>query len=110
MAGFGKVVFFFALTAAGLACFAESPEWVLKTNYTNRVNRVSEARDDLGIVRIDTGSQSNLRRGAICKVYRDKKYIGDVVVVESDKTRAVAMVTSDISVEKGDAVYITPAN
>lgn len=110
MVTFGKVLFFAAITIVSNLCFAETPEWVLKTSYLNRINRVLEVRDDLGLVRIDTGSQSNLRRGAICKVYRDKEYIGDIVIVESNKTKSVAMITSDIKIEKGDAVYITPAN
>ncbi len=110
MTSFGKVVVFGAvLTAMGIA-FAESPDWALKNSYLNRVNRVLETNERLGLIKIDTGSQSNLRRGALCKVYRGKQYIGDVVVVESKKDKSVAMITSDIKIEKGDAVYITPAN
>ena len=110
MATFGRVIFYTVVLSAIGICFAESPEWVLKTTYLNRVNKVLEVNEDLGLVRIDTGSQSNLRRGAVCKVYRGKEYIGNVVIIESEKTRAVAMITSDIKIKTGDAVYITPAN
>lgn len=109
MAIFGRVIFLLVFFTMGI-CFAESPEWVLKTTYLNRLNKVLEVNEDLGLVKIDTGTQSNLRRGAVCKVYRDKEYIGNVVVIESDKTKAVAMITSDIKIKTGDAVYITPAN
>ncbi|MBQ6534152.1 MAG: hypothetical protein IJI37_03195 [Opitutales bacterium] len=110
MANFGKVAFFSALATALGTCFAEAPEWALKTTYLNRANTVVEVREDLGLIKIGTGSQSNLRRGAVCGVYRGKNYIGDVVIVESSKDKAVAMIKSDIKIEKGDAVYITPAN
>lgn len=110
MVNFGKVLFALAVLTVGQPIFAESPEWVLKTTCLQRVNKVLEVRDDLGLVKIDTGSQSNLLTGAVCRVYRNKKHVGDVVVVDSDKTAAVAMITSDIKIEKGDAVYITPAN
>lgn len=110
MVKIGRVLFYtVVITAMGIS-FADSPEWVLKTTYLNRVNKVLEVNEDLGLVRIDTGTQSNLRRGAVCKVYRDKEYIGDVVIIESEKTKAVAMITSDIKIKTGDAVYITPAN
>ena len=110
MVNFGKVLLVCAVAAVGQSIFAESPEWVLKTTYLQRVNKVLEVRDDLGLVKIDTGSQSNLLTGAICRVYRNKQHVGDVVIVDSDKTTAVATIISDIKIEKGDAVYITPAN
>lgn len=109
MVTFGRVIFLLVIFTMGI-CFAESPEWVLKTTYLNRENKVLTVDEDLGLVRIDTGAQSNLRRGAVCRVYRDKEYIGDVVIIESEKTKAVAMITSDIKIKTGDAVYITPAN
>ena len=110
MVKFGRVLFFIVVSTASGIIFAESPEWVLKTTYLNRENKVLEVREDLGLVKIDTGLQSNLRRGALCRVYRDKEYIGDVVIIESEKTKSVAMITSDIKIKTGDAVYITPAN
>ncbi len=110
MVSFGKVIFLTLVLTFSEICFAESPEWVLKNTYLNRENNVLEVREDLGLIRIDTGSQSNLRRGAFCKVYRGKQYIGDVVIVESEKDKSVAMITSDIEIKKGDVVYITPAN
>jgi len=110
MANFGKVIFLSAALAATGMCFAESPDWVLKQLYTKRPMKVAEVYSKLGLVEIDSGSQSNLRSGAFCKIYREGKYVGDVVVVDSNKTKAVAMLTSDITVQKGDAAYITPAN
>ena len=110
MVNFGKVLFLTAAVAAAEICFAESPDWVLKDGSLGRAGRVIEVLDGFGLIKIDTGLQGNLRRGAVCRVVGKDGSVRKVVVVEADGRKSVAMVMSDIKVEKGDAVYITLAN
>lgn len=113
MTTFGKVIVFAAsLIATQIVSLAESPKWPLKTTYSTIEAKVINvtAEGNVTLVTIDTGSQSNLRIGAVCKAYRGKESVGDIVIVEATKTKCVGIVKKDAKVLKGDTVSITPAN
>lgn len=115
MARLGKLVpsILTALAAIEGIAFAAPADWLLKSNYSQRAAKVAKVSNQKGIadlITIDTGTQSNLRIGALCTVSRQDQNIAQAVVVEADRDRSVALVLNGSQVQAGDAVYITPAN
>ena len=112
MARLGKLVpsILTALVAIEGIAFAAPADWLLKSNYSQRVAKVSNQKGIADLITIDTGTQSNLRIGALCTVSRQDQNIAQAVVVEADRDRSVALVLNGSQVQAGDAVYITPAN
>lgn len=115
MARLGKLVpsILTALVAIEGIAFAAPADWLLKSNYSQRVAKVAKVSNQKGIadlITIDTGTQSNLRIGALCTVSRQDQNIAQAVVVEADRDRSVALVLNGQQIQTGDAVYITPAN
>lgn len=111
MARFGAVVFTGILMSLKLAC-ADTPDWALKDSYTAKSAIIVEVNREgiADLVKINTGSQSNLRIGAQCMVLRDGLHIGNIVIVESGKDRSVGLALDGSEIQNGDAVRITPAN
>ena len=111
MARLGAVLFIGLSLTIKLAV-ANTPDWALKDSYTAKSALIVEVNREgiADLVKINTGSQSNLRIGAQCMVLRDGLHIGDIVIVESGKDRSIGLALDGSEIQNGDAVRITPAN
>jgi len=115
MVNFGTA--FFA-SAAGIfllsvaVCSAENPDWVLKTDYMNKpvVVAAVDAAGPAQLALISSGLNGNFRIGAFCTAFRDKKPVGNMIVVDASRDKCVALALDGAAFKSGDAVYITPAN
>ena len=92
--------------------FADTPDWALKGSYVYKTAKVTEVNKDgiADLIKIDTGSESNLRIGAHCKILRDGLHVGDIVIVEADRNKSIGLALDGSVIQNGDAVRITPAN
>lgn len=92
---------------------AESPNWTYRGEASTEAKIAAVVRAGKAeAVVIDKGLKRNFRAGAVCAVRKDgtNEIAANVVVVDSDAEKSVALIIDGAEISEGDKVYIRPAN
>lgn len=114
MAQFGKVMAIFAGSMLAGLCFANTPQWTLKSDVSSSAKVVLVKKTaDADIVVLDSGTQSRLLAGMVCSVLREgnENPHARIVLVDSTSDKAAGLIVEGGDVQEGDVAYIgaTPA-
>ncbi|NCG08740.1 MAG: hypothetical protein GWO81_04110, partial [Verrucomicrobia bacterium] len=96
-----------------LICVAtpEQPHFISEGLYSPNAAPVKEvlASENADLVVLEGGTQQGFRKGMICRIERDSRTVGEVIIIASQHQRAAALILQiapETTIQAGDIARI----
>jgi len=101
----------FAALCAAPVMFAEAPSFVNESIYSSNAATVSTVVPSLAadLVILEGGLEQGMRLGMVCRVTRGRQSIGELIIIESRRTRSAGLILALVdnsTIQAGDIARI----
>lgn len=101
----------FAALCAAPVMFAEAPSFVNESIYSSNAATVSTVVPSLAadLVILEGGLEQGIRLGMVCRVTRGRQSIGELIIIESRRTRSAGLILALVdnsTIQAGDIARI----
>ena len=101
----------FGSVLSAVLTHAETPRFVQESLYSPNAAPIAEVltSHSMDVVIVDGGSEQGLQRGMVCRVVRGFQDVGELLIIESKKNRAAALILElkeETFIQKGDIARI----